>query len=77
LPCILKPRGLEPRGDALARVPKQIQRRRDGMRPVLHVRTVLLSEVRLQGGGDLVSSPQRRVHRVQALSPGTGLHASA
>src|ERR1700751_5116812 len=68
LSCILAPRG-----DALARVPKQIQRRCDGMRPVFHVRTVLLGEVCLQGGSDLVGSPLRRVHRVQALSPDTGL----
>jgi hypothetical protein len=60
------------RGDALTRVPKQVERRRDGLRPVFDVRTVLLGKVRLQSGGDLVSGPQRRLHRVEALSPGIG-----
>jgi len=54
------------RGDALTRVPKQVERGRDGLRPVFDVRTVLLGKVRLQSGGDLVSGPQRRLHRVEA-----------
>jgi hypothetical protein len=50
-------------------VPEQIQRGRDGLRPVFDMRAVLL-------GGDLISSPQRRMHRVQALSPDTALRRS-
>jgi hypothetical protein len=60
------------RGDALTRVPKQVERGRDGLRPVFDVRTVLLGKVRLQSGGDLVSGPQRRLHRIEALGPGIG-----
>jgi hypothetical protein len=52
-------------------VPEQIQRRRDSMRPVFDVRTMLLGKVRLQRSGDLVRRPQRGAQRVQALSPNT------
>jgi hypothetical protein len=53
-------------------MPKQIERRRNGLGSVLDVRTVLLRKVRLQSGGDLVSCPQRRLHRVETLSPAVG-----
>jgi hypothetical protein len=62
----------KPCGDAITRVPKQIKRRRDSLRSVFDVRTVLLGKVRLQSGGDLVGGPQRRLHRVEALGPGIG-----
>jgi hypothetical protein len=52
----------EPGGDARARMPKQVQRGREGLRAVFDVRPVLLGQMRLQSGSDLVSGPQRRLH---------------
>ena len=45
-----------------ARMPKQVQRGREGLRAVFDVRPVLLGQMRLQSGSDLVSGPQRRLH---------------
>jgi hypothetical protein len=57
-------------------MPKQVQRGREGLRSVFDVRAVLLGQMRLQSGSDLVSGPQRRLHRVKALIRGTRLHSS-
>jgi hypothetical protein len=66
----------KPCRDALARVPKEIERRRNVLRSVFEVRTVLLGKVRLQSGSDLISGPQRRLQCVEAVSRGIGLHRS-
>jgi hypothetical protein len=57
-------------------MPKQIERWRDRLGPVLDVRTVLLGKTRLQGGGDLVSCSQRRLHCIERLSRATGASRS-
>jgi hypothetical protein len=66
----------KPRGDALTCVPKQVERRCDRLGSVLDVRAMLLGEMRLQSGGDLVGCSQRRLHRIVCLSLATGASRS-
>jgi hypothetical protein len=58
-----------PRDDSTPRMPEQIQRGRDGLRPVFHVRAMLMGKVRLQSGGDLFSRAPAR-QQLAATVPG-------